>query len=410
VTEAERQNSGIYSDRACAPEETLARIASLLPRYGVTRLARVTGLDCIGIPVWNAIVPNARSIVINQGKGLTDTDAKVSAAMEALERAIAGEPHLAGRFSTGAELSASGALWHPLNELIAAGHRDIEADERLEWVAGTSLEDGATIYVPKDAILLDRTRHDCRFWQSSDGLASGNTVEEARLHALLERIERDAYALWQMTPPGQVEALAPETFADPAVDSLCQRIAAADLSLRIFDVTSDIGIPSIAALLGPGNVTEARHVRFVDVTHGCGCHPHPVRAAIRAITEAAQSRLTFISGARDDILPEVFARPLPEPTRALFAIPVPTRALFATPVRDVGIAKNDLPFDASALLKLTLEKLQAADLGPAIAVELHEPSMPIAVSKVFVPALENPEGNRKHRFGPRAISRSMEFP
>ena len=399
MTETERQNSGIYSDRACAPEETLARIAPLLLRYGITRLARVTGLDCIGIPVWNAIVPNARSIVINQGKGLTDTDAKVSAAMEALERAIAGEPHLAGRFSTGTELSASGARWHPLNELIAAGHDDIEADERLEWVAGTSLEDGATIYVPRDAIPLDRTQHDCRFWQSSDGLASGNTVQESRLHALLERIERDAYALWQMTPPSQIEALAPETFGDPAIDSLCERIAMASLSLRLFDVTSDIGIPCIAGLLGPGNVTEARHVRFVDVTHGCGCHPNPVRAAIRAITEAAQSRLTFISGARDDILPEVFARPLPEAIRALFN----------APVRDMRIANSDLPFGAAALLAVTLEKLSATGLGPAIAIELQEPGLPIAVSKVFVPALENPEGNRKHRFGPRAISRSMEF-
>ena len=64
----------------------------LLPRFGVTRLSRLTGLDSIGVPVWNAVSPNARSIVINQGKGITDLDAKVSAAMEALERSIAGDP------------------------------------------------------------------------------------------------------------------------------------------------------------------------------------------------------------------------------------------------------------------------------------------------------------------------------
>ena len=95
-----------YSDRACAPEETLARIAPLLPRFGITRLARVTGLDCIGIPVWNAIVPNARSIVVNQGKGLTDIDAKVSAAMEALERTIASNPVLTTRLCSGLDLTA----------------------------------------------------------------------------------------------------------------------------------------------------------------------------------------------------------------------------------------------------------------------------------------------------------------
>ena len=81
-----------YSDRICGPEETWSRIEALLPRFGVTRLSRLTGLDRVGIPVWNAVSPNARSIVINQGKGITDIDAKVSAAMEALERAIAEPP------------------------------------------------------------------------------------------------------------------------------------------------------------------------------------------------------------------------------------------------------------------------------------------------------------------------------
>lgn len=81
-----------YSDRICSPEQTWSRIEAILPRFGITRLSRLTGLDRLGIPVWNAVSPNARSIVINQGKGITDIDAKVSAAMEALERAVAGAP------------------------------------------------------------------------------------------------------------------------------------------------------------------------------------------------------------------------------------------------------------------------------------------------------------------------------
>ena len=79
--------SSSYSDRAIPPEETWRRVEPLLRQHGITRLARLTGLDRIGIPVWNAVAPNARSIVINQGKGITDIDARVSAAMEALERA-----------------------------------------------------------------------------------------------------------------------------------------------------------------------------------------------------------------------------------------------------------------------------------------------------------------------------------
>ncbi|MGO8078030.1 YcaO-like family protein, partial [Rhizobium leguminosarum] len=41
---------------------------------------------------------------------------------------------------------------------------------------------------------------------------------------------------------------------------------------------------------------------------GFGCHPDPVRAALRAITEAAQSRLTSIAGSRDDFSPRIYQR------------------------------------------------------------------------------------------------------
>ncbi|MGO7164408.1 hypothetical protein ACCS78_35420, partial [Rhizobium johnstonii] len=75
-----------------SPRETLSRVEPLLAGFGITRVARHTGLDDIGIPVWCAYAPNSRSIVIAQGKGLTDLDAKVSTVMEALERAVAGEP------------------------------------------------------------------------------------------------------------------------------------------------------------------------------------------------------------------------------------------------------------------------------------------------------------------------------
>ncbi len=84
--------SSPYSDRACSAEETFRRIEPCLAAHGITRLGRLTGLDKVGIPVWQAVSPNARSIVINNGKGITDLDAKVSAAMEALERTVAGAP------------------------------------------------------------------------------------------------------------------------------------------------------------------------------------------------------------------------------------------------------------------------------------------------------------------------------
>ena len=71
--------------RICAPEETLARLQPLLPTMGITRIANVTGLDRTGIPVVMVCRPNARSMTVSQGKGLTLGAAKASGVMEALE-------------------------------------------------------------------------------------------------------------------------------------------------------------------------------------------------------------------------------------------------------------------------------------------------------------------------------------
>ncbi|MFJ8025534.1 hypothetical protein [Streptomyces sp. NPDC096311] len=72
--------------RTCPPAQTWARIAPLLTAAGVTRIADVTWLDDIGIPVYQAISPANNHLSVYQGKGLDHISAKVSAAMEAIER------------------------------------------------------------------------------------------------------------------------------------------------------------------------------------------------------------------------------------------------------------------------------------------------------------------------------------
>lgn len=390
-----------YSDRVCSPEETFRRIEPHLAAQGITRLGRLTGLDKIGIPVWQAISPNARSIVINNGKGITDLDAKVSAAMEALERNIACAPAVPTMTVSRRQMTAEGRCTDPLPALIAQGQRDIDDDEEIAWAEGYDLLTGKPAWVPLAAVTLDRTIRNPRFWQSSDGLASGNNLTEALLHGLLERIERDAEILWDIAEPGlrMGACIDPASFADPVLDGLIAKITSADLTLQLFDITSDIGIPVFVALLGPGEIANAKHVRYLDVTLGSGAHPSPVRAAIRAVTEAAQSRLTFISGARDDIRPETFTRQLPDSIRRCFD---------ATP-NITNRPKPVLPQGAEALLHLTIGRLRQAGIVSAIALPLADPSLPFAVAKLVVPQLENPAGERKRRFGYRAISKTLQL-
>lgn len=387
-----------YSDRICGPEQTWSRIEALLPRFGITRLSRLTGLDRIGIPVWNAVSPNARSIVINQGKGITDIDAKVSAAMEALERAVAGDPLVPTRRSTRSSLVEAGETCLPLDIFVAAGQAFIAKEETLDWLAGHDIVTGARLWVPREAICLDRTNPSPRFWQSSDGLASGNSQTEAILHGLLERIERDADRLWRLLSRQRrlATAIDPATFADPVVDDLVRRFRAADLELRLFDITSDLAVPTYAAVLGDTGLRTKKMPLFHDATIGYGTHPVAVRAAIRALTEVAQSRLTYISGARDDLFAETFTRPLAPETLALFQASPRAAKAYQAPEGDVA-----------ALLAHCVETLSASGILPIVAVPLSDASLPITVVKVVVPALENPEGARRHAVGSRALSRML---
>nr|WP_316653857.1 YcaO-like family protein [uncultured Gellertiella sp.] len=386
-----------------------------MTRFGITRLSRLTGLDRLGIPVWNAVMPNARSIVINQGKGIRDIDAKVSAAMESLERAVAADPPLTPRLATAAQLRAEGENPQKLPALIGASASDIHKDEMIAWVDGVDLLTEKRVMVPFDAVVLDRVTDDHRFWQSSDGLASGNTAAEARFHGLLERIERDAETLWYLRKPEDRARTRfdPGEFRDPVLDGLLQRVRAAGLTTVFFDMRSDNGIPCIMVFLAAADIRHRRAARQTDVTAGSGAHPSALRAAIRALTEAAQSRMTYISGARDDIDPAVFERPLAADILESFIAepgPFPQWGLDAGGLtgQTGGLTGQTGGLTGqtgglAGMMEQCLDALKRTGCGLICSVAMSAPDWPFAVEKVLVPDLENPEGNRLRPYGLRAL-------
>src|SRR5262245_6907217 len=82
---AQRKGHRAGTHRACSPEQTLHAYRPFMPRFGITRLANVTGLDVVGIPVYMCVRPNSRNLSVSQGKGLDVASAKVSALMESIE-------------------------------------------------------------------------------------------------------------------------------------------------------------------------------------------------------------------------------------------------------------------------------------------------------------------------------------
>jgi len=180
--------------RVVTPAETLRRIQPLLKPAGITRVADITGLDWLGIPVYQAIRPNSRTLSVSQGKGLTRAQAKVSALMESLEFFHSEELDRPTIRATVGDLRSELAY-----DPYSLGLRDdhILTDRTtLTWVDATDLETGAQTWVPRDLVALDfrvAERRDVPlFHQSSNGLASGNVQAEALLHGLCEVIERDS--------------------------------------------------------------------------------------------------------------------------------------------------------------------------------------------------------------------------
>ncbi|XUY29044.1 YcaO-like family protein [Agrobacterium sp. rho-8.1] len=386
--------------RACSAGETLERVSPFLRRLGITRLGRQTDLDDIGIPVWCAFAPNAKAIVIAQGKGMDDDAAKTSAAMEAIERSVATNPACQLLVTSRQTLEASGHSTNTLDSLLSPHAKPVSQSEDINWARAQHLLTGHEIWVPFDAVHLDRTVTSPRYWQSSDGLASGNTRDEAVLHGLLERVERDALTLWQVTPATKRYTSSIDTNAieEPTLRNALDKIAHAGLDIVLFDITTDLQIPCIVALMGPKNRTNTRSIRHVDITHGAGASTSPVIAAIRAITEAAQSRMTFIAGARDDLLPDVFSQHVDLMTVAALDT-CPSKKLTDLPILSAKSTELSLQLVLKQLYNCNIQELYAVDLAPEW--------LPASVVKVIAPQLENPDGERHRRLGSRALSKAL---
>jgi YcaO-like protein with predicted kinase domain len=397
---AKRFRDGTH--RVVDPEATLARVMPLAARMGITRVAVLTGLDSIGIPVAAAVRPNSRSIAQHQGKGATLAAAKVSAVMEAAETYHAETIKLPLRLASFDELGAAAAA--PARLPLAPGGAALGTavtSERILWVAAQELMAAAPLWVPFELVSTDFTQlppaGGALFQATTNGLAAGNTWLEAVLHALYEVVERDAVAIWRAAGASTQDARAVDL--DTVDAASCRRLLAlfarAGMRLRVWDASSDVRLPVFVCLVQSRDDTDG-----VEPQLGTGCHAAREIALARALTEAAQARVAVISGARDDFLPadytaakrarqwEIASHWLRSPAR---------RAFTAAPDR---ATTNDLAQE----LENVLATLHAAGVRQAAWVDLSQPEIGIPVVRTIVPGLEGPWTPETGEYapGPRA--------
>ena len=293
------------TQRVLDPEVTLENTSKLLPKIGVTRIANITDLDRVGIPVFSAIRPSAApgAISVYSGKGSTETNARISAIMEGFERCLAEQPELSNDLK-GTELNTERVVdtYESLSESYPALYPDnpllpmpFTLDTTLEWVLGYDILNDVEVMVPANAVFHPyKPMHGNQLFRSNtNGLASGNTIEEAILHGLLEVIERDALSIAEYNRNPGKEIILSES--DGMNYELKKRMEQAGIKVKLWLLDSDVNIPTVVAVVDDTLLKDP-----ALLVMGAGCHLSPEIAVTRALTEAAQSRLVQIHGARED--------------------------------------------------------------------------------------------------------------
>jgi ribosomal protein S12 methylthiotransferase accessory factor len=393
--------------RVRPPAETVAAFRGLMPRLGITRLANVTGLDCVGIPVYVAIRPNARSLATSQGKGLDHDAARASALMESIEtwhaevmvNPLRWESYQALAREAAAGIGAPGVV----DPAALAHYRAPRPDAPGPWVQGFDILGDAACWVPLDAVTLNFVSPPERgpeLYRSTNGLSSGNHLLEAIVHGLCEVIERDAEALWRID--SSLRQLDIGSIPDPYCREVIDRLTAAGVHAAAWDLTTDVGVPvyGCAIMERP----DPARLRSMGIHYGFGCHLAPEVALSRALTEAVQTRLTYISGSRDDLLRHDYQRNRdPELLTAIWD--------------EIAQAPSNVRMDARPSLatdtfegdvRRLLDAVRAVGIAQVAVVDLSRPEIGLPVVKVVVPGLEGPGGHLPGARARRAMAAQRE--
>ncbi|MCW1920577.1 YcaO-like family protein [Rhodobacter sp. KR11] len=259
------------------------------------------------------------------GRGLTPLQALISTGAEAVElRASLAQHHLP-------------SVMVPARDLLSGQIVPVPAQRvYLDWAA--------TLGEP---LICDAT---------STGCAAGATGAEATLTALWECIERDALALWWYG--GAPAAPLALDLIDRTQPRLNWWLEARPRVTRLYDLTTDIGLPVVAAV---SSDPDGRNVAL-----GSAARPLRAEAALSAVTEMIQTEAAM-----------EMARQAQDPECQAWDAFASTEA--QPQFRPLAQARPDLPGDV-------LQRL--ADLGHrALAIELTLPGDPMPTMRVLVPGL-----------------------
>jgi len=220
----------------------------------------------------------------HSGKGISEEQAFLSAAYEMAERVSAAYHAQIPLVSATPEKVRYCAL--DICRYLGEQYLDLPGFDRFEpslsvdWVWAQNLLSEKPFLVPASFVFFPVVRFKGTFKpQWSGGLAAGSDIDDAILQGLMERVEHDAWAIWQLNRIG-CPSIDLDTIADEQVQCWLEHVRQKGLEVIILDKRTEIGIPTFRVWIV--NRQNAR----VFAARGDGAHLDPLIAVKRALTEA----------------------------------------------------------------------------------------------------------------------------
>jgi ribosomal protein S12 methylthiotransferase accessory factor len=383
--------------RSVAPETTLLYARQLAATAGISEVRDITGLDILGVPVYASVRPQARATAVTFGKGLRPVDAEVGAYMEALEFFFAepGVGPVSTRWGSPRDVAGHERTDGAILDFVPLLQREADLDAPLLLASAQDLESGRECAVPAELIFFPAPDvGQSLFGSSTNGLASGNSVLEGTIQALLELIERD---IWSFEFVRRASKLVEAASLPDEVREIVERAERNGLHFKVRAIPNDYGMPFFAAF-----VFDLNNPSRKTFNGGWACDLDRDRALVRAVTEAAQSRVAFIHGGRKvPTSRAAVSASDAQPGEAelvrqhMLGVSDPRGQMSLSEIPDLAFAGT-----LQQTLDAVIGRLRRVVQKPIYRVLFTPPESPLQVVRVVVPLLENLKVTRV-RLGPR---------
>ena len=282
----------LETHRSKTPESTLRFIEKVKETAGMLSFRNASDVDRIGISVFTCdrIRPDG-SKTSHTGKGVSPIQAQVSITMEAIERYCSEfREEYGGKLVRGsfARLEKNSNVLDP-QELILSRLSNYQHDKEIDWIWGHDLSKDEEILVPACAVYHPFHQDDAFLFSThTNGIAAGNTYEEAIIHGLAELIERDAWSIARYTHNFNDALFLEDEPGNRFIINVLERFEKAEIEIVTKDLTTDLDVPVVAAF---SRDLVYREMFPID---GFGAHLDPRVAMVRSLLEIATTRALFL--------------------------------------------------------------------------------------------------------------------